>query len=146
VRQSALLDTCVLVPAYLCDTLLSLAEDGAYRPLWSKDILCELRRNLIKLGIAEDRAGSRIAQMQRFFIDADVAGYEDLIEGMPNDPKDRHVLAAAIRGGAETVVTANLSDFAPEALMRFEIEAVHPDDFLLDQLDLFPRLVIEAIR
>lgn len=38
----ALLDTCVLYPAYLCDTLLRLAEAEAYRPLWSFDIVREL--------------------------------------------------------------------------------------------------------
>jgi hypothetical protein len=84
--------------------------------------------------------------MRRFFRDAEVTGYEDLIEGMPNDPKDRHVLAAAVRGGAETVVTANLADFPPDALKAFEIEPVHPDDFLLDQLDLQPRATIEALE
>jgi hypothetical protein len=38
----AFLDTCVLYPAYLCDTLLRLAEAAAYRPLWSDDVLAEL--------------------------------------------------------------------------------------------------------
>ncbi|GAB3222904.1 PIN domain-containing protein [Glycomyces halotolerans] len=136
----------MLFPAYLCDTLLSLAEDGVYRPLWSTDILGELRRNLLEYGIAEQSVDRRIAQMRRYFLDAEITGYEDLVEGMPNDPKDRHVLAAAIRGRAEVIVTANLSDFPPEALKRFEIEPVHPDDFLLDQLDLQPGLTIEAVK
>lgn len=43
----AFLDTCVLYPAYLCDTLLRLADAQAYRPLWSADVLTELRRNLV---------------------------------------------------------------------------------------------------
>ena len=46
----AFLDTCVRYPAYLCDTLLRLAEATAYRPLWSPDVLTELRRNLIERG------------------------------------------------------------------------------------------------
>lgn len=48
----AFLDTCVLYPAYLCDTLLRLAESDAYRPLWSDDVLNELQRNLVERGIA----------------------------------------------------------------------------------------------
>src|SRR3954451_878480 len=51
----AFLDTCVLYPAYLCDTLLRLAEASAYRPLWSADVFVELRRNLIDRGIPTDR-------------------------------------------------------------------------------------------
>ena len=41
----AFLDTCVLLKPYLCDTLLSLAETDAYRPLWSADVIMELRTN-----------------------------------------------------------------------------------------------------
>ena len=66
----ALLDTCVLYPAYLCDTLLRLAEVSAYRPLWSADILTELRRNLIARAIPADRVDRRITQMKRSFPDA----------------------------------------------------------------------------
>jgi hypothetical protein len=50
-----------------------------------------------------------------------VTGYEDLIESLTlPDPDDRHVLAAAIRAGAEVIVTYNLKDFSPEALARFD--------------------------
>jgi hypothetical protein len=41
----AFLDTCVLLKSYLCDTLLSVAETGAYRPLWSPMVMTELERN-----------------------------------------------------------------------------------------------------
>jgi hypothetical protein len=88
------LDTCVLYPAYLCDTLLRLAEAEAYRPLWSSDILAELRRNVAEAGVPVDRVERRIANMSQSFPDAMVSGYESLIDGMTNDPKDRHVLAA----------------------------------------------------
>ena len=89
----ALLDTCVLYPAYLCDTLLRLAEAEAYRPLWSADILIELKRNVVEAGIPADRVDRRIAQMSHSFPDAMVTGYDSLIDGMTNDPKDRHILA-----------------------------------------------------
>lgn len=58
----AFLDTCVLYPAYLCDTLLRLAEASAYRPLWSADVLAELRRNLIDRGIPAERVDRRVGR------------------------------------------------------------------------------------
>ncbi|MEU4564335.1 PIN domain-containing protein [Actinoplanes sp. NPDC023936] len=116
----AFLDTCVLYPAYLCDTLLRLAEASAYRPLWSADVFAELRRNLGDRGLPPDRVDRRLGQMARSFPDAQVTGYESLIDGMTNHPKDRHVLAAAV--------------------------AIHPDDFLLDQLDLYPGVTMDVLR
>ena len=99
------LDTCVLLKPYLCDTLLSVAETGIYRPLWSPGVLDELDRNLRKRGATEAQVIHRLDQMSRHFPDATVTGYEHLIGSMENDPKDRHVLAAAVRGGAEVLVT-----------------------------------------
>jgi predicted nucleic acid-binding protein len=142
----ALLDTCVLYPVYLCDTLLRLAEAETYRPLWSNDILVELRRNIVERDIVEDRVDRRIAHMSRSFPDAMVTGHESLIDGMTNDPKDRHVLAAAVRANAEVIVTFNLRDFPEPALKPYDITAVGPDDFLLDQLDLYPGLTVEVLE
>ena len=101
----AFLDTCVLYPAYLCDTLLRLAEASAYRPLWSADVLAELWRNVIERGIPPKRVDRRPAHMTRSFPDALVTGCESLIDGMTNHPKDRHVLTAAVRANAEVNVT-----------------------------------------
>jgi hypothetical protein len=74
-----------------------------------------------------------------------VTGYETLVDGMTNDPKDRHVLAAAVRANAEVVVTFNLDDFPEPALKPFDITAINPDEFLLDQLHLHPRVTVEAL-
>jgi hypothetical protein len=62
------------------------------------------------------------------------------------DENDRHVLAAAIRCGASLIVTCNLNDFPQDALTPFDIEAQHPDEFILHLLDLAPGLVIEAAQ
>lgn len=130
----------------LFDTLLRLAEADAYRPLWSTHILDELRRNLINAGIPADRVDRRITRMSQSFPDATVTGYESLIDVMANDPKDRHVLASAVRANAEVIVTFNIRDFPDPALKPYDVVAVHPDDFLLDQLDLYPGLTIEVLE
>jgi predicted nucleic acid-binding protein len=143
----AFLDTCVLFPQYLNDTLLTQAAAGTFRPLWSKGVLDELGRVLHdKTEMTPEQVAHRLNRMRRAFPDAEVQGYEHLIEGMSNDLKDRHVLAAAVRGNAEVLVTANLGDFAESALKPFDITAVSPDDFLLDQLDLYPAVVIDCLH
>lgn len=140
------LDTCVLLKPYLCDTLLSIAECRIYRPLWSAGVLAELDRNLRKRGATAEQVAHRVDQMSRHFPDAQVFGYEHLIASMENHPKDRHVLAAAVRGGAEVLVTENLRDFPESAVAPYSITVLHQDDFLLDQLDLSAVAVEAALR
>lgn len=65
---------------------------------------------------------------------------------MTNHPKDRHVLAAAVRGGAEVLVTFNGKDFPVDSTSAYDVEVVHPDEFLLDQLDLHPGATIRALE
>lgn len=62
------------------------------------------------------------------------------------DPDDRHVLAAAIRCGAQVIVTINLKDYPPETLAAFDLEAQHPDLFLLNLVDLDPGAVVTAVH
>ena len=149
---AAVLDTCVLYPATLRDVLLSLAEAGLYRPLWTEDILAELRSALVRRpgpGSVEERreqVDRLLAQMRGAFEDAMVTGHDPLVATMTNDPKDRHVLAAGVRGSAAAIVTFNLSDFPESATKPLEIETVHPDEFLLNQLDLDPDRVLSVMR
>jgi hypothetical protein len=56
----AFLDTCALYGAYLCDSLLRLAEAGTYRPLWSADVLDELERALVARGLEKKAVTHRI--------------------------------------------------------------------------------------
>jgi hypothetical protein len=77
--------------------------------------------------------------MNRAVADCLVTGHEDLIDGISlPDPDDRHVLAAAVRAGAQSIVTFNLSDFPAERLAPYDVEAVHPDDYVLGLIDLAP--------
>ena len=83
--------------------------------------------------------------MDQHAVDALVTGYEDLIPGLQlPDPDDRHVLAAAIRGHADVIVTINLRDFPSDTIGPFGIEAQHPDEFILHLLDLAPGAVVAA--
>ena len=78
--------------------------------------------------------------------DCIVEGFESLIDGLSlPDPDDRHVLAAAIRSSAQLIVTANLKDFPKKVLATYDLEAIHPDDFILDLIDLQPGKVAEVI-
>jgi PIN domain len=76
-----------------------------------------------------------------------VTGYEDPIESISlPDPDDRHVLAAAIRADAEVIVTFNVKDFPASVLASYNIEAQHPDDFVLALFDVAPGPVCAAVK
>lgn len=141
------LDTCVLLPITLCDTLLRFAEAGFYRPHWSEETLAELTRNLqARFGLGAEASRKRIDAMNRSFPEAVVTGYRRLVDAMPNDPKDRHVLAAAVKSSSQVVVTSNLRDFSAAALAELDIEPQSPDLFLLYQSNLDPLTAAEILR
>lgn len=142
----ALFDTNVLFGFHLNDVILGMAERGLFRPLWSDQILAELSDNLVEHGLPTANTERRIKAMESAFPDATVRGYEDLIANMTNDPKDRHVLAAGIRANCEVLVTFNLTDFPADSVAAYDIEIVHPDKFLLDQLDLYPGPTVGVLR
>jgi predicted nucleic acid-binding protein len=145
--RKAILDANVLLPAVLRDTLLRAADADLYEPYWSAAILDEVRRNLVAdLSIPDDQASRLIAVLRRKFPRADVVDYEHLIDSLTNHPSDRHVLAAAIIGGARTIVTNNLRHFTIDALLLHGISPQSPDDFLVDLLDAGPVQMHQIIR
>lgn len=142
-----MLDTCVLFPATLRDTLLRAAEYGLYRVHWSEEILEELRANLIsEIHLDESVAHELTNTLRTYFPEAAVRGYESLIPVMRNHRKDRHVLAAAVRIGAQVIVTENIKDFPQEALDPFAIEAETPDAFLTDLFHRYPDNLVQLVR
>ena len=87
--------------------------------------------------------------MNAMFEEAMVEGYEGLIPcmvGMERDPDDRHVLAAAVRCGADAIVTSNLKDFPQEAVDRYGIDLMSPDQFLVHQYHLDPETVLDKLH
>ena len=126
---------------------MHLREHDLFAVRWSERILDEARRSLVGRGKPLDKVEARLAAMRRAFPDANVTGFEDLIPSLRlPDPDDRHVLAAAILGGAAQIVTKNLRDFPTTALNQYDIEAVSPDGFLLNTLDLYPEITIQTIQ
>jgi predicted nucleic acid-binding protein len=148
VRPVALLDTCVMVPAALRDTLLRLAEAGLFRPAWSGEILEDtLRRTLeAKIGLAPRKAAYLEREISRSFPDALVVGYDVLTPKMANDPKDRHVLAAAVKARARLIVTYNKRHFPQEATQPWGVDATGPSTFLEELLSQEPQIVVEKLR
>jgi predicted nucleic acid-binding protein len=140
-----LLDANVLFPFTLRDTLLRAAEAGFFQLYWSAQILEETRRNLVSTGtIKDEQAATRLVeQMKIAFPEALVTGHELLVDAMPNDVKDRHVAAAAVKAAAQVIVTSNLKDFRtlPEG-----IEAQSPDEFLSNLFDLDPDRLVAIVR
>ncbi|EFK94985.1 conserved hypothetical protein [sediment metagenome] len=147
-RYTAVLDANTLYPAPLRDLLLSLAVDGLYHARWTARIHAEWVRNLARnRPELEPQLAALVELMNRSVPDCLVENYEGLIAGLVlPDPDDRHVLAAAIAGHADAIVTFNLKDFPAEALDPHLIEAIHPDDFVLNQLELRPYEALAAVK
>jgi predicted nucleic acid-binding protein len=144
---TAVLDACVLIPVSLCDTLLRAAGADLYRPLWSDDILEEVRRNLAEHSLTgEPDAARRVAIMRRAFPEATVGGYRNLIGGLTNHPDDRHVLAVAVKARARVIVTDHLRHYPDGALDPYGIRALSSDAFLLHLDGLAPERMIDLVH
>lgn len=144
----ALLDANVLWSARLRCTLLRAALQDLYRPAWTHGILRDMADTIKRERPDLDpaRIDRTVEQMLRAFPQALVEGYEHLSPVMRNDPDDRHVLAAAVRAGAATIVTWNTKHFPAEARAPYGIDLHTPDEFLIDLWDLNPEAVAYALR
>ena len=146
---TVLYDASVLYPAPLRDLLVWVAVKGLVRAKWTDEIQEEWLRNLLERrpDLEEQRLRRTQQLMGRALPDARVTGYEALIEGLElPDPDDCHVLAAAIRAGAQVIVTENVRHFLAATLVQYGIEAERPDAFLLGLIDTDQRLFVEAVR
>ena len=150
---AAMLDTSVLWPSLQRDFLLSLAIEGLFRPLWSTAILDELcyheGQKLIDRGhdpvLAEQRSQRLVNQMNAAFDDAIVLNWESLegTFGLP-DVNDEHVVAAALVGGADVIVTSNSKDFPPQQI-PIPLKAISPAQFAADTVAVSPDIAYQAV-
>lgn len=145
---AVVLDANVLIPSFLRNTLLRIAAEGVYCPLWSAQIWDEVIRNTPKAcpSVSKEAARRRAQVVLEMFDQAMVDGWQPLEAAMTNDLGDRHVLAAAVAGHANAIVTENLEHFPAASRSPYGIDLHHPDDFLQDQLDLDPGRVMQALE
>lgn len=148
-RFTVTLDASVLFPNMKRDLLLRFYEADLYRAQWTEEIQQEWLRNALAK-YPDNAAGLLRADrlMREHFesawIDkADYAQFLDVIT-LP-DPDDRHVVAAAIAGRADYIVTDNLKDFPQEELDRFGLEVGSADQFLAGTFDHYPAEAIGVL-
>ncbi len=142
-------DANVLYPSTLRDLLVHVALTPLVQARWTEQILDETFRSLARN--RPDLNPIRLQRTREFMTtsvrDCLVKGYEPLIDAVElPDPDDRHVVAAAVRARAQVIVTFNLDDFPEAALARWDVEAKHPDDFLVDQFHLDALEVHKAVQ
>ena len=144
---TALLDANVLHPMVLCDLLIRLAQRGLYRALWTREILAEVVATVLRRrpDLSVELLRKRTAAMQAAVEDATVEGYEALVPGLHELGADAHVVAAAVFGQADIIVTSNVRDFPERVLDPYGIAALLPDDFLLQQWWVDPVAVADTL-
>ena len=141
-------DANVLFPAPLRDLLIGIAQTGVVRARWTDQILDECFRNILmrRPDLSDDKLRRTRELMNRAIRDGLVTGYEGLVSAMTlPDPDDRHVLAAAVRAGAQSIVTFNLRDFPEATLSPLGVDAKHPDEFVLEVINLAPGAVASVV-
>lgn len=145
----AVYDANVLFSGSLRDLLMNLAIVQAVSAHWSDDIHEEWIHSVL-----QHRPNVRREALERTRRAMDeavdgglVKGYDALIPTLTlPDPKDRHVLAAAIHAGASWIVTFNLSDFPATALSHHGIRAISPDEFIFHLFTTRQDLALFAVK
>ncbi len=148
---AAVVDTCVIYSGLRRDFLLSLAAQGVYRLVLTEDVLYEIEyveeRKLIRRGEDPEEAARRaawlVAQMRTFPVIDDERVQLVGPVGLP-DPDDEHLVAAAVAGGAEVIVTDNVKDL-PAGLLPDGIRTQGPAEFLHDMVSVHGRRAAGAL-
>ena len=146
----------MLIPPGLRDLLLSCAHEGVFRPVWQEEILAEVHRNSVRIGVAKHGLSEQqatagvehaLSQMRRAFPEAcaETTTWAPLMPHMTCDEKDRHVLAVAVGASATHLVTTNIRDF-PVRSRPAGIAVVTADRFLRDQLRRDVARVVKALE
>lgn len=149
--MKVLLDACVLYPTVMREVVMGVAAEGLFEPLWSPRILEEWAQAAAKLGPGQETlARGEIAALEARWPGTCVTPRDgDLARLWLPDRNDVHVLAAAIAGSADVLLTLNTRDFPRHTLAEEGLRREVPDLFLRDLFDRHPdtvRKVADAVR
>jgi predicted nucleic acid-binding protein len=145
--MKAVLDACVLYPSVLREILQGVAAKGLIEPLWSDRILREWTRATTKLGPqAQAQSEYEAAQFRAAFPRGHVREHQNIESRLAlPDPNDVHVLAVAIAGNADCIVTFNAKDFPRHLLAEEGVERRDPDGLLWQLWSFHPAEVTDVV-
>lgn len=150
VRFIAVIDACVFYGMLKTDTLMSLCSRGLFAAKWSERIENEWIRHLIEkmpnkeAAIIRRRDTMRVAVPDWAVCPKGIASIEQSLQ-LP-DMNDRHVLAAAMIGHADCIVTDDKWGFDDEIVSQYGIEIIDTDSFIVNQLDLDEYQALAALK
>lgn len=129
---------------------MSLASTGLYAAKWTRSLEAEWMASIEeRRPDLKGRLDYRRDQMREAVPDweVDEQAWRSVTPGLVlPDPGDVHVLAAALAGHADCIVTANVSDFPVHVVAPLGIEIIHPDQFIVAQWDLDQLIAVAAFK
>lgn len=146
---TVIIDTNVLVQAFLRDLLFNLAEKGVFTLRLSEGILREADRVLRQepFNCRPESVDWLFSQIRLHFSGCMVTGYESIrIEGNLPDERDRQIIQAAVKARAHQIITYNTRHFPSHVLAPFDLEAVKPDILLESVFDIYPDVCRNVVR
>jgi predicted nucleic acid-binding protein len=141
-----LIDACVLYPTVMREMVMGAARVGVFEPLWSARLLEEWARAAIKLGPeGEAQARAEIALLRAAWPKAEVPPSPGVAARLYlPDENDVHVLAAAITGHADIIMTLNAKDFPRGTLAEEGLARVDPDSYLHGVWLAQPEMIVQV--
>lgn len=144
---TAFFDANVFFGVRLRSLVMEVAKSGLFRARWTEQVHDEWIGAVVRrrADLTPDQLRPIATAMDRAIPDTLVTGYDDLIAGLTlPDPDDRHILAAAIIGRADVIVTFNERDFPADYIQKFGIHTKHPDHFFRDVDGIEPGIIVES--
>lgn len=147
-RLRVVLDACVLYPTVMREVLLGAALEGLFVPLWSERLLEEWARAAARLGPeGEAVARAEIATLLARWPQAAIRATEGLERRLwLPDPDDVHVLATALAGSADAILTMNARDFPKGVLAEEGLQRLDPDQFLAGLAEDAPEAMARIVE